>query len=75
MLVLGRKKGESLVITGPAVVTIVDSRDGTIRVGVTAPDTTRVARVDLTPVSYEHGVAAAERQRLEKLEERAKNAG
>jgi carbon storage regulator len=38
MLVLTRKKGESIVIADVVEVTIVDVRGDKVRIGITAPD-------------------------------------
>lgn len=38
MLVLTRKKGESIVIADVVVVTVVDVRGDKVRIGITAPN-------------------------------------
>ena len=49
MLVLSRRRGESLVIAeGEIIVTIVDVRsDGSVRIGVTAPKDIPVHRAEI----------------------------
>ena len=47
MLVLSRKKGESIVIRGNIVVTVVDLRNGKVRLGVEAPKEVPVFRKEL----------------------------
>ena len=47
MLVLSRKKGESIVISDSIVVTVVDLRNGKVRLGVEAPREVPVHRKEL----------------------------
>ena len=47
MLVLSRKKGESIVISDSIVVTVVDLRNGKVRLGVEAPKEVPVHRKEL----------------------------
>jgi carbon storage regulator len=47
MLVLSRKAGEQILIGGDVVVTILETRGGRVRVGVTAPKTTPVHREEV----------------------------
>ncbi len=47
MLVLSRKKGESIVIDERIVVTVVDLRNGKVRLGVEAPKEVPVHRKEL----------------------------
>ena len=46
-LVLSRKPGESLVIDGQAVITIVRATPGKVSIAITAPATTQVVREEL----------------------------
>ena len=50
MLVFTVRKGERFFIGDNAVVEIVESSDGRVRVGVTAPRTVKVLREDLLSV-------------------------
>ncbi len=58
MLVLSRKKNESIVINGDIVVTVVEIRDGKVRLGIVAPREVPVHRQEV----YEaiHGKSGAE---------------
>lgn len=47
MLVLTRRVGESIVINGDIVVTVVDVQGKKIRLGVTAPDHVTVDRQEV----------------------------
>ena len=47
MLVLSRKKGESIVISDSIVVTVVDLRNGKVRLGIEAPKEVPVHRKEL----------------------------
>lgn len=57
MLVLARRQGESLELTGGIKVTVVTLRPGQVRIGITAPRDVRVWRSELQPRT---GRAAAE---------------
>ena len=46
MLVLSRKKTQRVVLTGPAVVTILDSK-GTVKLGIVADATTKCFREEV----------------------------
>jgi carbon storage regulator len=58
MLVLSRKKGESIVLADSIIVTVVDVKRGAVRLGVTAPPDVRVLREEL--VNRTHRRPAAE---------------
>jgi carbon storage regulator len=47
MLVVTRKPGQSITVDGQAVITLVEMRAGTVRIGVEAPPTTKVLRTEL----------------------------
>ena len=47
MLVLSRRQGESIVIGGDVVVTIVEVRGGQVRVGIDAPRSIEVHREEV----------------------------
>ena len=60
MLVLGRKTGESLVINGNVVVTVLSVTAGQVRLGIEAPRDVRVVRKELVAqISDENRQAAA----------------
>lgn len=44
MLVVARKEGESLMVGDEIVITIVETRPGSVRVGIDAPSTIGVKR-------------------------------
>lgn len=56
MLVLSRKKGESIVIGGNIVITVVDIRGDKMRLGIEAPKEVRVDRAEV------HAAREAEKQ-------------
>lgn len=47
MLVLTRKKDQSLTLDGPAVITVNRIGGGKVAIGITAPDSTKVLRAEL----------------------------
>ncbi|WP_062137994.1 carbon storage regulator CsrA [Demequina aestuarii] len=60
MLVLSRRVGESLVIGGDIVVTVLDVRSDGVRIGIDAPRHVRVSRSEiLEAVERENADAAA----------------
>lgn len=48
MLVLSRKKGQSLLIAGNTVVRVLEIKGNQIRLGIEAPDDVAVMRTELT---------------------------
>lgn len=47
MLILGRKTGESICIGNDVTVTVVESKSGHVKLGVTAPEQIRVDRKEI----------------------------
>lgn len=47
MLVIGRDVGERIIIDGNIVIMVVESRDGLVRLGVTAPREVPVHRSEV----------------------------
>ncbi|MDP7020417.1 MAG: carbon storage regulator CsrA [Pirellulaceae bacterium] len=56
MLVLSRKKGESIVIGDNVVVTIIDIRGDKIRIGIEAPMDVPVHRLEVYQALQEHAI-------------------
>jgi carbon storage regulator len=50
MLVLTRKKQESLIIAGNISITVVSVENGRVRLGITAPHDVSVRRAELAPL-------------------------
>jgi carbon storage regulator len=48
MLVLSRRQGESVLIDGGIKIVIVEIRGNVIRLGIDAPEETRIVREELT---------------------------
>ncbi|MBX3436320.1 MAG: carbon storage regulator [Planctomycetaceae bacterium] len=70
MLVLTRKQGESIRIDDEIVVTVIDVRQGRVRIGIEAPKDRRIKRMELdlpltslnpTPERLEHSRKPARR--------------
>ena len=56
MLVLGRKVGESLHISGQIKVTVIMTKGNSVKIGIEAPDDVRIMRSELddwTELSFE----------------------
>lgn len=47
MLVLSRKRGEKLVISGDITLTVLEVKGNRVRIGIEAPDHVRIAREEL----------------------------
>jgi carbon storage regulator len=47
MLVLSRKRNETIVIDGDIRITVVDIRGNQVRLGIEAPDSVRIVRQEL----------------------------
>ena len=60
MLVLSRRQGESIVIGGDIVVTIIEVRGTQVRVGIDAPRSIDVHREEVYQQVLEENVAAVE---------------
>ncbi len=60
MLVLSRRPGESIVIGGQVVVTIIEVRGGQVRVGIDAPRSVEVHREEVYRQVARENVAAVE---------------
>ncbi|MFN3865834.1 MAG: carbon storage regulator CsrA [Demequina sp.] len=59
MLVLSRRVGESLVIGGDIVVTVLDVRSDGVRIGIDAPRHVRVSRSEILQAVERENVGAA----------------
>lgn len=60
MLVLSRRPGESIVIGGEVVVTIVEVRGGQVRIGIDAPRSVEVHREEVYRQVVAENIAAVE---------------
>ncbi len=47
MLILSRRQGEAIVIDGGIKITITEIHQGSVRIGIEAPKTTRIVRSEL----------------------------
>lgn len=59
MLVLSRRVGEQIVIGEDIVITVVDTRNDTVRLGISAPRSVRVDRAELLRAVAESNQEAA----------------
>lgn len=59
MLVLSRKRTESIVIGDGIVVTIVDVKGSTVRIGIEAPKDIRILRTEVVPTDLGSGTDPA----------------
>jgi carbon storage regulator len=57
MLVISRKKDESLLIGDDIKITVIETHDGRVRIGVSAPKTVRIIRSE-TAEAIEFNTAA-----------------
>lgn len=63
MLVLSRKKNESITIGDDIIITVVESRGGTVRIGIEAPRSVAVDRDELRRAIDAGGDAGGRRAR------------
>jgi carbon storage regulator len=61
MLVLTRKRGERILIGDDIVITVMDVRGDSVRVGIEAPSGVRIHRAEVVDAVTQANVAAAER--------------
>ena len=59
MLILSRKKGESLVLGGEIEVTVVDVTGDKVRLGIKAPENVSVLRAELKQTADQNKDSAA----------------
>jgi carbon storage regulator len=59
VLVLARAEGQTVVLDDRIVVTVLDSRDGLVRLGIEAPRDVGVRRGELAPISGDGGRPSA----------------
>lgn len=70
MLVLSRKKGESVIVAGDIEVKILETREGRVKLGIEAPKDVMVVRKEVFDVINENreaGKSALSREELIKL--------
>ncbi len=61
MLVLSRRKDETIMIGDSVEITVVDIRGDTIRLGITAPRTVSVHRKEIYDAIQQENIAAAQK--------------
>lgn len=59
MLILTRKKNESIIINDNIEITIVDSDDGKVKIGIDAPLSVKIFRKEVYDAIIEENKAAA----------------
>jgi len=68
MLVLSRKKNESIIINGNIEIKIIESDDGKVRIGIDAPKEIEIHRKEVfDQIMAENKAAAASNLKLENL--------
>jgi carbon storage regulator len=65
MLVLSRKAGEGFLIGDDIVIKIIESKGGTIRIGIEAPRDKKIYRQEVYEKIKEQNVAAAQWESLD----------
>jgi len=59
MLILARRTNESIIIDGEIEITVIEARNGVVRLGIAAPRKHKILRKELvTEVAAENRVAA-----------------
>lgn len=68
MLVLSRKREEGIVIDGDIEIKIIDIEDGRVRLGITAPKSKEIVRMELyDKVEAENKAAVGKKGQLEEM--------
>ncbi len=68
MLILTRKKGESIIIDGNIEVTIMEIEDGKVKVGIEAPREIEILRKELyDQMGKENLAAVSKRSKLDEI--------
>lgn len=67
MLVLSRKKGESIVIAGNIELVVLGTEGDNVRLGIKAPKDVEVYRKELFQAIQEQNVAAAANNRIDPM--------
>lgn len=52
MLVLSRKKGDSVIIAGNIRITVIEVRHGKVRLGIEAPESVSIFREEISPIQF-----------------------
>lgn len=74
MLILSRKKDESLIIGGEIEIKIIDITDGKVRIGITAPKSVDVHRKEIYDmIMDENKKSSISKDKLSELTEALKN--
>ena len=58
MLVITRKEGERIVVDDDIVITVVESKRGSVKIGIAAPRKLSIMREDAHPVEVEEFIGA-----------------
>ncbi len=53
MLVLSRKKQQTVIIDGQVEIEVLEIKGNTVRLGITAPNTVKIIRGELSPFEIE----------------------
>ena len=55
MLVLNRKLGQSIVIADEIIIKVIEIKNGSVRLGIVAPDDTQVDRLEIYEAKKREG--------------------
>lgn len=68
MLVLSRKKNESIIINGNIEITIIESDDGKVKIGIEAPKNIQIHRKEIfDQITAENKMASVSNKKLDGL--------
>ncbi len=74
MLILSRKKHESIIVDGKIEIQIIDIGDGRVRIGIDAPKSMEIHRKEVYQKIYEENEDAVKsKQSIKSLEKFVKN--
>lgn len=73
MLVLSRKREEGIVIDGDIEIKVIEIEDGRVRLGITAPKSKEIVRMELyDKVEAENKAAVGKKGQLEEMKKMLK---
>ncbi len=76
MLVLNRKRGESIIINENIEICILEASDGSVKLGISAPRSVKVLRKEiLSEIMEENKAAAMDAERIIKMKRDDKQHG
>ncbi|HVO75791.1 MAG TPA: carbon storage regulator [Ignavibacteriaceae bacterium] len=68
MLILARKNGDEIIIDSKIIVKVISASDGSVKIGITAPEEIEILRGEIYSKVKESTLRASEESRLRPLD-------